>query len=141
MAGAKRKLARPQGAKKSARMEAAKVSDHSEPESAVEMLSDEDLEGGFEDLEDDGADLEAMAEDDGEDGDADDDDDEAAGVAPAEGGADVSNSVPDARFAVPSLDEIHGLKETSELYMNNVFKLQLDEMMRQVRPDLSLIHI
>lgn len=137
MAGAKRKLARPQGAKKSARMEAAEVSDHSEPESAVEMLSDEDLEGGFEDLEDDGADLEAMAEDDGEDGDADDDDDEAAGVAPAEGGADVSNSVPDARFAVPSLDEIHGLKETSELYMNNVFKLQLDEMMRQVRPDFA----
>lgn len=80
------------------------------------MLSDEDMEGGFEDLEDD-ADL--VSEADGSDVD------EPEAPAPPSGPS---------HYSLPSNKEIHGLKETGELYMNNVFKLQLDEMLPHVRP-------
>ncbi|WFD01385.1 U3 snoRNP protein [Malassezia obtusa] len=130
MVGAKRKLSRAEGANKSARTEAEQPT---VPEDPVEMYSDEDMEGGFEDLEDgdDG--------DEPEDQDMEDDEEEDGHVqgAPSKLTEPSESSAPDARFSVPSLEEIHGLKETSELYMNNMFKLQLDEMMRQIRPDFE----
>ncbi|WFD32349.1 U3 snoRNP protein [Malassezia sp. CBS 17886] len=115
--------------------------------------SDEDLEGGFEDLE-----AGESGADDDEEAVATDGDEYIGDVPVHRGGSgrshgtlaagtgpedDPSDGVPRpslarpataARFAVPSHDEVHGLKETSELYMNNVFKMQLDEMMIHVRP-------
>lgn len=136
MPSAKRKLAQLQGAKKSARTGAEAEEAPAampEPEADVDMNSDEDMEGGFEDVEDDD-DVADLVEDEDEDEDEDKNEDEEVDEQER-----AAPSVPshDSRFAVPSLDEIHGLKETSELYMNNVFKLQLDEMMRQVRPDFA----
>ena len=86
-----------------------------EPVEDMEMYSDEDLEGGFEDVED--------AEDDVVDAEPD----------------DVTERVPStsSHYAIPSNEEIHGLKETSDLYMNNVFKLQLDEMRKHMPPSAT----
>ena len=86
-----------------------------EPVEDMEMYSDEDLEGGFEDVED--------AEDDVVDAEPE----------------DVTERVPStsSHYAIPSNEEIHGLKETSDLYMNNVFKLQLDEMRKHMPPSAT----
>ena len=92
-----------------------------EPE-PTEMFSDEDLEGGFEDVEGESEADDAGMEDDGSDGG----DDETPAPAPAQ------RKHTSSRFAIPSNAEIQGLKETSDLYMNNVFKLQMDELLKQV---------
>lgn len=107
----------------------------------VDMYSDEDLEGGFEDVEED--DEDGVGDENGEE-----DDDSGVGVgADADADVDVDvdsadNQAPEpssssrtaSHFAIPSLEEIHGLRETSDLYMNNVFKLQLDEMRKHISP-------
>lgn len=95
------------------------------------MLSDEDMEGGFEDVEEEN-----------EDG-ADSGGDEVEASDEEPDGGDVPAQVPPtvrahaAPYATPSNEEIQGLKETGELYMNNVFKLQLDEMLKQSQPRYS----
>lgn len=91
------------------------------------MLSDEDMEGGFEDLEADG--------DDGgfEDLEAEEEAEEPVD-APFRTHAPPSGA---SHYSLPSNEEIHGLKETGDLYMNNVFKLQLDEMLKHVRPRMD----
>ncbi|WFD04982.1 U3 snoRNP protein [Malassezia vespertilionis] len=75
----------------------------------ADAYSEDDNEGGFEDLEEDEAGMDDAAE------------------------APKRAQSRDGAFSIPSNEEIHGLKETSELYMNSMFKLQLDEMMRHVR--------
>lgn len=95
----------------------------------VDMYSDEDLEGGFEDVEeddDDAADEGDVVDD--EDGGNEDDGGDDAEDAP------VAKPAPSAHYAIPSNEEIQGLKETSDLYMNNVFKLQMDELLKQTVP-------
>lgn len=92
------------------------------------MLSDEDMEGGFEDLED---------EDDMEGGfeDLEADDEDKAVSAPVDAPLPTRTATSgSSHYSLPSNEEIHGLKETGDLYMNNVFKLQLDEMLQHVRP-------
>ncbi|KAJ9477861.1 U3 small nucleolar RNA-associated protein 22 [Pseudozyma hubeiensis] len=82
--------------------------------SEVELMSDEDMDGGFEDLE--------GAEDDG---------------TKVESSASASSSrkpTKSALYAIPTLAEVQGLKETGELFKNNVFKLKVDEMLPEVRP-------
>lgn len=116
MPGAQRKLMRTEAG-------AAPRKRVAEEEMQPDMYSDEDLEGGFEDLERSFEDLEQ-----GEDGaDEDDAEDNEAEVQAKE--KHVASA-----YAIPTHDEVHGLKETSELFMNNLFKLQLDEMMKHLRP-------
>ncbi|KOS15490.1 hypothetical protein Malapachy_2735 [Malassezia pachydermatis] len=79
--------------------------------SDVDMYSDEDLDGGFEDVEG-----------------------EEEVAAPLQ---EEPSRTTAAHYAIPSLDEIHGLKETSDLYQNNVFKLQLDEMLKHTKPSMA----
>ncbi|GAO48189.1 Nrap protein [Saitoella complicata NRRL Y-17804] len=43
----------------------------------------------------------------------------------------------DAHFAPPSREEIQGLQETSELYKSNIFKLEIDELLSEVRLNLE----
>ena len=92
------------------------------------MLSDEDMEGGFEDLEaEDGMDggfVDLEAEEDAE---------EPADSPPKVQAPPAGSS----HYSLPSNEEIHGLKETGDLYLNNVFKLQLDEMLQHVRPRMD----
>ncbi len=86
----------------------------------AEIMSDEDMDGGFEDLE---------ANDDTE---ADGHDQT---TAPNDTAASSSRrSTKSALYAVPTLAEVQGLKETGELFKNNVFKLKIDEMLPEVRP-------
>ncbi|WFD35008.1 U3 snoRNP protein [Malassezia cuniculi] len=101
-----------------------------EPE-PIEMFSDEDLEGGFEDVEgqDDVDEHDVASEADVDEADDDGDDDDKQGTQAAAASRPKHTA---AHFAIPSNEEIQGLKETSDLYMNNVFKLQLDEMLKQV---------
>ncbi|SPO26844.1 uncharacterized protein UTRI_04157_B [Ustilago trichophora] len=88
--------------------------------SEVELMSDEDMDGGFEDLE-------ARGEDDKD----------TAAPASTSDNADASASRKpnkSALYAIPTLAEVQGLKETGELFKNNVFKLKVDEMLPEVRP-------
>ncbi|WFC98876.1 U3 snoRNP protein [Malassezia yamatoensis] len=131
MVSAKRKASRADVEQKSLK---AKMTMPEEAEGEIEMYSDEDLEGGFEEISESEANGEAMDEEVHSTESFVQEDQ----VMPTNQG-ETSNQVKgaDARFTVPSLEEIHGLKETSELYMNNVFKLQMDEMIRQVQPDFD----
>lgn len=136
MRGAKRKS----GREAPASTKSQKVKEPEEPE----LMSDEDLEGGFEDLEGDFEDVEAdgdSAQDDVVTDSLDEDEDEDEdGTEPVTsdgtgaGNADARREKSASAFAIPSNQEIQGLKETSELYMNNVFKLQLEEMVKQSQP-------
>ena len=98
----------------------------------VEMMSDEDLDGGFEDVEDD----ESIRAGSKTEVNEIDDDDAAKNtyerMAP-EGGSASSHGT-SSLYTLPSNEEIHGLQETSDLYMNNMFKLQLDEMLKYIHP-------
>ena len=98
----------------------------------VEMMSDEDLDGGFEDVEDDesiGAGSKTEVNEIDDDGAAKNTYERMA----AEGGS-VSSHGTSSLYTLPSNEEIHGLQETSDLYMNNMFKLQLDEMLKYIHP-------
>lgn len=95
--------------------------DRIEP-SEVELMSDEDMDGGFEDLEagdntQNGDDMEATPSDN---------------VVTSASSSRKSNK--SALYAIPTLAEVQGLKETGELFKNNVFKLKVDEMLPEVRP-------
>ncbi|CDR88588.1 uncharacterized protein SPSC_04415 [Sporisorium scitamineum] len=87
--------------------------------SEVELMSDEDMDGGFEDLEA-----------------ADDTEADAASPSDAIAVSESSKRKPtkSALYAIPTLAEVQGLKETGELFKNNVFKLKVDEMLPEVRP-------
>lgn len=115
------------------------------------MYSDEDLAGGFEDLEEGASDDDSAMEGGYEDLEEAASDDDTANVtstdsvegadmpvadsaASAKAGAVSTAGGSSARYAIPSNEEIHGLKETGDLYMNNVFKLQLDEMLKYTHP-------
>ncbi|EPQ25892.1 uncharacterized protein PFL1_06923 [Pseudozyma flocculosa PF-1] len=97
----------------------------------LELMSDEDMEGGFEDLEGQEEDDEGGFEDleAGGDGGAGDDDDEA--------GPSQKRSKTSALYALPTTEEVQGLKETGELFKSNVFKLKIDEMLPEVRPQFA----
>ncbi|KAI3494701.1 hypothetical protein L1887_40517 [Cichorium endivia] len=84
----------------------------------VEIMSDEDMDGGFEDLEANGAQEDASS----------------SATAAAYASRKASKS---ALYAIPTLAEVQGLKETGELFKNNVFKLKVDEMLPEVRPAYS----
>ncbi|ETS59915.1 hypothetical protein PaG_05887 [Moesziomyces aphidis] len=84
----------------------------------VEIMSDEDMDGGFEDLEANGA----------------QEDPSSSATAAAYASRKASKS---ALYAIPTLAEVQGLKETGELFKNNVFKLKVDEMLPEVRPAYS----
>ncbi len=86
----------------------------------VELNSDEDMDGGFEDLEaGDDEDAEAATEAPN------------ANIAAAYASRKTSKS---ALYAIPTLAEVQGLKETGELFKNNIFKLKVDEMLRRYDP-------
>ncbi|PWN52033.1 Nrap protein [Violaceomyces palustris] len=86
----------------------------------VEILSDEDMDGGFEDLE---ADDLMDDQDDSEHGQDDRSTAEAS-----------KKSKAAALYSLPTTEEVQGLKETGELFKSNVFKLKIDEMLPEVRP-------
>lgn len=90
--------------------------------SEVELMSDEDMDGGFEDLEAEG--------DHGDAGHQPAHNQEAAASA-------TRKSSKSALYAIPTLAEVQGLKETGELFKNNVFKLKVDEMLPEVRPSYN----
>ncbi len=75
---------------------------------------DSEMEGGFEDLE---------AE--GEDGDMIEEDEEEEEEEGAQGSQKRVKAAPPARFAIPSNQEMQDLRETGELFKNNVLKLQV----------------
>ena len=87
----------------------------------AELMSDEDMEGGFEDLE-----AEASDEQDQESEQEQD--------PQSSSGAPKKKSKPAALYALPTTEEVKGLKETGELFKSNVFKLKIDEMLPEVRP-------
>ncbi|SPC64141.1 uncharacterized protein UHOD_05221 [Ustilago sp. UG-2017b] len=96
--------------------------DHVEPGEA-ELMSDEDMDGGFEDLEADGDDIGT------------------AGAQAASASENATAAAYESRrtaksalYALPTTAEMQGLKETGELFKNNVFKLKVDEMLPEVRP-------
>lgn len=75
-----------------------------------DMMSDEDMDGGFEDLEDGDGHYEEG--DDGEDG--------------AENRASRKRSKgQEALYAPPTNEEMQGLRETGELFKSNILKLQV----------------
>lgn len=76
-------------------------SDADEMDKEVQMLSDEDMEGGFEDV---------------------------AEVQEAEAGPSRSKTHP-SLYAIPSRDEMSALKNTSELFKSNIFKLKVRQIM------------
>lgn len=86
-----------------------------------DMQSDEDMEGGFEDLE--GADAESAGFE-GLEGEEDDNpqEDEPMG---GDGGWAGRKKSQSALYAIPSYEEVQGLKETGDLFKSNVFKLQV----------------
>ncbi|KDN37312.1 Nrap protein [Tilletiaria anomala UBC 951] len=93
-----------------------------------------EMEGGFVDLE---AEEEDNAEGDdvveGEQGDsigANADDAEAGATTNATGKSKRISSL----YAIPTNEEMQGLRETSELFKNNVIKLQIEELLQEVRP-------
>lgn len=71
--------------------------DEDERDGEVHMLSDEDMEGGFEDV---------------------------AEVEEVQAGPSRSHTRP-SLYAIPSRDEMSALKNTSELYKSNIFKLKV----------------
>ncbi|KAE8229567.1 hypothetical protein CF326_g5461 [Tilletia indica] len=82
---------------------------------------DEDEDGGFEDLE--------SAEKDEQP--------EAAPAKSATPSAAQQKRSGTGLYALPSAGEIQKLKETSEIYKNNVLRLQIDEMLPAIRPAYS----
>ncbi len=40
-------------------------------------------------------------------------------------------------YSLPTSDELSNLRETSELFKSNLFKLQIDELLKEVRVDLA----
>lgn len=74
----------------------------------VDMYSDEDMEGGFVDV----------AEEDAE----------------AEGSTSTRPNGKKSLYAIPSRDEMSQLKNTTELFKSNIFKLKVEEMLSEVRP-------
>uniref|UniRef100_V5GFV1 U3 small nucleolar RNA-associated protein 22 n=2 Tax=Kalmanozyma brasiliensis (strain GHG001) TaxID=1365824 RepID=V5GFV1_KALBG len=83
-------------------------------------MSDEDMDGGFEELEA-----------------ADGDEDAQVSASPDATASSSRRPNKSALYAVPTLAEVQGLKETGELFKNNVFKLKVDEMLPEVRPAYS----
>lgn len=81
-----------------------------EAEETVDMYSDEDLEGGFEDVN------------------------ENESTQKPSDGSDLQPPQKQSLYAIPSRDEISTLKNTSELFKSNVFKLKIEEMLKEVRP-------
>lgn len=78
----------------------------------VEMYSDEDMEGGFVDIEED------------------DQGDTATG-----GETSVrTHGKQKSLYAIPSRDEMSQLKNTSLLFKSNIFRLKVEEMLSEVRP-------
>ncbi|UZJ57076.1 hypothetical protein CBS101457_006396 [Exobasidium rhododendri] len=75
----------------------------------VEMFSDEDMEGGFEDVTGPNYDEEADPN-----------------------SSDMPHQT--SLYAIPSRDEMSALKNTSELYKSNIFKLKIEKMVAEVRP-------
>ncbi|KAJ3198618.1 hypothetical protein HDU82_001186, partial [Entophlyctis luteolus] len=43
----------------------------------------------------------------------------------------------DAKYRVPTNDEIQALKETTDLFQSNLFRLQIDELLKEVVPDYT----
>ncbi|KAJ3131051.1 hypothetical protein HK100_006925, partial [Physocladia obscura] len=43
----------------------------------------------------------------------------------------------DSRYKLPTTEEIHALKETTDLFQSNLFKLQIDELLREATPDYT----
>lgn len=94
-------------------------------EDDAEMNSDEDMEGGFVDLEDPNnnthGDYMDAEEEEGEDGGQEameeEEEEEGQSFKPKKKTAGL--------YAAPTNEEVQGLKETGELFKNNVFKLQV----------------
>ncbi|PWZ00349.1 Nrap-domain-containing protein [Testicularia cyperi] len=89
----------------------------------VEMMSDEDMDGGFEDLEAESGNTEAIS----------------STSANAITASSTTNGKPtkSSLYALPTHSEVQGLKETGELFKNNVFKLKIDEMLPEIRPNYA----
>ncbi|SNX84858.1 uncharacterized protein MEPE_03567 [Melanopsichium pennsylvanicum] len=82
------------------------------------IMSDEDMDGGFQDLE----------------AASDNDNDDAAFISDNTTASPSRKPTKSALYAIPTLAEVQGLKETGELFKDNVFKLKVDEMLPEVRP-------
>jgi U3 small nucleolar RNA-associated protein 22 len=90
------------------------------------MMSDEDMEGGFDDLEEGGELNGGQYED--SDGDEDDFEDleaeaEEVGKTAKRKGAKSKEAL----YAPPTNEEMQGLRETGELFKSNVIKLQVSK--------------
>lgn len=98
-----------------------------EDQPALTMMSDEDMEGGFEDLEGEEGEL-----NDGqyEDSDGDEDDFEDLEAGAGEMGKTTKRQgakSKEALYAPPTNEEMQGLRETGELFKSNVIKLQVSK--------------
>jgi U3 small nucleolar RNA-associated protein 22 len=99
--------------------------DLGEDQPALTMMSDEDMEGGFEDLEEEGGELNGGQYEDS-DGDEDDFEDleaEAEEIGKPTKGAKSKEAL----YAPPTNEEMQGLRETGELFKSNVIKLQVSK--------------
>ncbi|CAO1620650.1 unnamed protein product [Sympodiomycopsis kandeliae] len=90
---------------------------------------DESMEGGFEDLEDGVSDEDSEADTDGfEDLEGQDQDQEDQQASQSK------RSKNSHLYAPPTNEEMQGLRETGDLFKTNIFKLQIEEMLENIRP-------
>lgn len=109
---------------------------YSEPEEidndAINAMAEEQEEGVTDDEDDDdGDDADGMV----------DDDDDAAAVeaAPAtDSSKKTKKSKKSASFIIPTSDEMSSLRQTEELYQTNLFKLGLEELLKEISVDYSI---
>ncbi|KAJ3297816.1 hypothetical protein HK104_000070 [Borealophlyctis nickersoniae] len=116
-------------------------SDDEDPVSDI-VDSDADMEDAeAEDFVEEGsdADEEEVGVEDDEDSEADDggDEDVHDGDANANGVPRADRRTGKSLFKPPTSDELQQLKETSDLFKSNLFKLQIDELLSEVRVDYN----
>lgn len=101
---------------------------------------DSEMEGGFEDLEAAGNGNGAPADDYEDSDDADEDGFEDLEGGDGDGDEDDADAAPSKRaknahlYAPPTNEEMQGLRETGDLFKSNIVKLQIEEMLENVRP-------
>lgn len=108
--------------------------------SAQKYLDDEAEEGESE--EDDYDQVDSFIDDEAEEDDQDDDQDEQEDVEMDQNNANTpaktNGSNKSKLYSLPTNEEMQELKGTSDLFKSNIFKLQIDELLKEVRLDYNM---
>ncbi|KAF9344020.1 hypothetical protein BGX26_004904 [Mortierella sp. AD094] len=145
MAPTKRKAAAPAPAlvKKSRKAPEPVVESSSGEESFDDMIDEEDDDDDDDEEEEgdyiEGEEDEGMGQDsDAEEDDAEDDQDEFMAAAEHDASSKPQNPMGvknSSLYKAPTNEEIQGLQESSELFKSNIFKLQIEELLKEVQVD------